>query len=105
QTNAYKVGQRLKSGIVDIQTRYPMIGDVRGKGLMIGVEFVQKAGKEPDPVMTAAVMEAAKSNGLLIGKGGLYGNTLRIAPPLSLTEAEADEGLGLLESALANATT
>lgn len=105
QTNAYKVGQRLKSGIVDIQSRYPMIGDVRGKGLMIGVEFVQKGGKEPDPGTTAAVMEEAKSNGLLIGKGGLYGNTLRIAPPLSLTEGEADEGLDLLESAIAKATS
>jgi 4-aminobutyrate aminotransferase len=50
-------------------------------------------------------MEEAKSNGLLIGKGGLYGNTLRIAPPLSLTEDEADEGLDLLESAIAKATT
>jgi 4-aminobutyrate aminotransferase len=49
-------------------------------------------------------MEEAKSNGLLIGKGGLYGNTLRIAPPLSLTEEEADEGLDLLESAIAHAT-
>jgi 4-aminobutyrate aminotransferase len=104
QTNAYKVGQRLKSGIVDIQSRYPMIGDVRGKGLMIGVEFVQKGSKDPDPGTTAAVMEEAKSNGLLIGKGGLYGNTLRIAPPLSLTEDEADEGLSLLESAIATAT-
>ena len=104
QTNAYKVGQRLKSGIVDIQTRYPIIGDVRGKGLMIGVEFIEKGGKDPDPVTTATVMEAAKSNGLLIGKGGLYGNTVRIAPPLSLTEEEADEGLNLLESAIANAT-
>ncbi|MEX1038282.1 MAG: aspartate aminotransferase family protein [Acidimicrobiia bacterium] len=104
QTNAYKVGQRLKSGIVDIQSRYPMIGDVRGKGLMIGVEFVRQGGKEPDATTTSGVMEAAKSNGLLIGKGGLYGNTLRIAPPLSLTEDEADEGLDLLESAIANAT-
>jgi 4-aminobutyrate aminotransferase len=104
QTNAYKVGQRLKSGIVDIQSRYPIIGEVRGKGLMIGVEFVQPGGKEPDPAVTAGVMEAAKENGLLIGKGGLYGNTLRIAPPLSLTEDEADEGLDLLESAIANAT-
>lgn len=104
QTNAYKVGQRLKSGIVDIQSRYPMIGDVRGKGLMIGVEFVHKSGKDPDPATTATVMEEAKSNGLLIGKGGLYGNTLRIAPPLSLTEDEADEGLDLLESAIARAT-
>jgi 4-aminobutyrate aminotransferase len=104
QTNAYKVGQRLKSGIVDIQSRYPMIGDVRGKGLMIGVEFVHNGSKDPDPETTAAVMEEAKSNGLLIGKGGLYGNTLRIAPPLSLTEDEADEGLDLLESAIAKAT-
>jgi 4-aminobutyrate aminotransferase len=102
QTNAYKVGQRLKSGIVDIQSRYPVIGEVRGKGLMIGVEFVQPGGKEPDPATTADVMEAAKANGLLIGKGGLYGNTLRIAPPLSLTEDEADEGIDLLESAIAN---
>ncbi len=104
QTNAYKVGQRLKSGIVDIQSRYPMIGDVRGKGLMIGVEFVEKGSKKPDPATTGAVMEAAKAKGLLIGKGGLYGNTLRIAPPLSLTEDEADEGLDLLESAIAKAT-
>jgi 4-aminobutyrate aminotransferase len=104
QTNAYKVGQRLKSGIVDIQSRYPMIGDVRGKGLMIGVEFVHNGSKDPDPETTAAAMEEAKSNGLLIGKGGLYGNTLRIAPPLSLTEDEADEGLDLLESAIAKAT-
>jgi 4-aminobutyrate aminotransferase len=105
QTNAYKVGQRLKSGIVDIQSRYPVIGEVRGKGLMIGVEFVQPGGKEPDPATTADVMEAAKANGLLIGKGGLYGNTLRIAPPLSLTEDEADEGIDLLESAIANTIT
>lgn len=105
QTNAYKVGQRLKSGIVDIQTRFPMIGDVRGKGLMIGVEFVVPGGKDPDAATTAAVMEAAKTGGLLIGKGGLHGNTLRIAPPLSVTEEEADEGLELLEAAIASATT
>ncbi len=105
QTNAYKVGQRLMSGIVDMQSRFPIIGDVRGKGLMIGVEFVHPGGKEPDAPTTAAVMEAAKAKGLLIGKGGLHGNTLRIAPPLSVTEEEADEGLGLLEAAIAAATT
>lgn len=104
QTNAYKIGQRLKSGIVDIQSRFPTIGEVRGKGLMIGVEFVFPGGKEPDAPTTAAVMEAAKAKGLLIGKGGLYGNTLRIAPPLSITEEEADEGLSMLEAAIASAT-
>jgi 4-aminobutyrate aminotransferase len=104
QTNAYKVGQRLKSGIVDIQSRFPMIGEVRGKGLMIGVEFILPGGKQPDAPTTAAVMEAANEKGLLIGKGGLYGNTLRIAPPLSITEDEADEGLNILEAAIASAT-
>jgi 4-aminobutyrate aminotransferase len=104
QTNAYKVGHRLKSGIVDIQSRFPMIGEVRGKGLMIGVEFILPGGKQPDTTTTAAVMEAAKDKGLLIGKGGLYGNTLRIAPPLSVTEDEADEGLNILEAAIASAT-
>jgi 4-aminobutyrate aminotransferase len=104
QTNAYKVGHRLKSGIVDIQSRFPMIGEVRGKGLMIGVEFILPGGKQPDATTTAAVMEAAKDKGLLIGKGGLYGNTLRIAPPLSITEDEADEGLNILEAAIASAT-
>ncbi len=104
QTNAYKVGQRLKSGIVDIQSRFPIIGEVRGKGLMIGVEFILPGGKQPDAPTTAAVMEAAKEKGLLIGKGGLYGNTLRIAPPLSITEDEADEGLSILEAAIASAT-
>jgi 4-aminobutyrate aminotransferase len=104
QTNAYKVGHRLKSGIVDIQSRFPMIGEVRGKGLMIGVEFILPGGKQPDATTTAAVMESAKDKGLLIGKGGLYGNTLRIAPPLSITEDEADEGLNILEAAIASAT-
>lgn len=77
-----------------------MVGDVRGKGLQIGVELVKPGTKEPDPETTARIMESAKDNGLLIGKGGLYGNVLRIAPPLTLTEAEADEGFDKLEKAI-----
>jgi 4-aminobutyrate aminotransferase len=104
QTNSYKVGQRLKSGITDIQSRFPGIGEVRGKGLMLGVEFVHGDDKAPDVDTTARVMEEAREAGLLVGKGGLYGNTLRIAPPLSVTEEEADEGLEKLESAISKAT-
>ncbi|CAN5810598.1 aspartate aminotransferase family protein [soil metagenome] len=91
QTNAYKVGNRLKSNLDGLAERSDIIGEVRGKGLMLGVELVRKGGLDPDPAAAAAVMEEAKKEGLLIGKGGLYGNTLRIAPPLSLTESEADE--------------
>jgi 4-aminobutyrate aminotransferase len=73
-----------------------MVGDVRGKGLMIGIELVEPDTKIPNARAAAAVMEHAKAQGLLIGKGGLYGNVLRIAPPLSLTMDEAAEGLDTL---------
>ncbi len=103
QTNAFKVGQRLRSGIDRIGDEVPVIGEVRGKGLMIGVELVKAGALDPDPDVTAAVMEEARKEGLLIGKGGLHGNVLRIAPPLSLTEEEADEGLEKLSAAVARA--
>lgn len=100
QTNAYKVGNRLKSSLDGLAERSEIVAEVRGKGLMLGVELVKKGGLEPDPAAAAAVMEEAKKEGLLIGKGGLYGNTLRIAPALSLTEAEADEGYEKLARAV-----
>ncbi|MDH3498490.1 MAG: aspartate aminotransferase family protein [Acidimicrobiia bacterium] len=100
QTNAAKVGQRLKDGIHHIAEEVPNIGDVRGKGLMIGVEFVAPGTRTPDAATTGRVMEEAKAGGLLIGKGGMHGNVLRIAPPLSITEDEADEGLAKLSQAV-----
>ncbi len=100
QTNAYKVGNRLKSNLDGLAERSEIIAEVRGKGLMLGVELVKKGSRDPDPAAAAAVMEAAKKEGLLIGKGGLYGNTLRLAPPLSLTEEEADEGFEKLSRAV-----
>lgn len=100
QTNALKVGNQLMNGIHRIADEVPEIVEVRGKGLMIGVEFGDPADLTPDTGLTAAVMEEAKAGGLLIGKGGLYGNTLRIAPPLSITEEEADEGLEKLKEAV-----
>ena len=104
QTNAQKVGQQLMDGIKNLADDVPAIGEVRGKGLMIGVELVKPGSKEPDAPVTAEIMERARDNGLLIGKGGLLGNVLRLAPPLSLTEDEAAEGLELLGSAVRQAT-
>ncbi len=104
QTNAYKIGQQLRSGLDAMAAEVPNIGDVRGKGLMLGVEFVVPGGKDPDPATTAQVMEEARAGGLLIGKGGVHGNVLRIAPPLSITEDEAAEGLEILGSAVRRAT-
>jgi 4-aminobutyrate aminotransferase len=100
QTNTRKVGEHLIARLRELGDKYEAIGDVRGKGLMMGLELVVPPGKDPDPKATAAVMEAARKEGLLIGKGGLYGNVLRIAPPLSLTMEEADEGFEMLAQAV-----
>jgi len=103
QTNALKVGEHLKLRFDRLAEETSVIGDVRGKGLMIGIELVQEGSKEPNPELATAVMERSKEAGLLVGKGGLYGNTLRIAPPLTLTMEEADEGASILEAAIRSA--
>jgi 4-aminobutyrate aminotransferase len=105
QTNTLKVGNHLKSRLDHLaDDPDSIVGDVRGKGLQIGVEFVKPGTKDPDPEITMQIMEGARQRGLLIGKGGLYANVLRIAPPLSLTEDEADEGFEKLEQAIDEAT-
>jgi 4-aminobutyrate aminotransferase len=85
--------------LVPLSEELEIVGEVRGKGLMIGVELVRPDGS-PAPETASAVLEAAREEGLLIGKGGLYGNSLRLAPALSITEEEADEGFARLERAL-----
>jgi 4-aminobutyrate aminotransferase len=100
QENAHKVGQQLRNDLDRLATEVPEIGEVRGKGLMLGVELVEAGSKTPDAAMATRVLEAARDEGLLIGKGGLYGNVLRIAPPLSLTADEATEGFTKLETAV-----
>ncbi|MEA2058839.1 MAG: aspartate aminotransferase family protein [Actinomycetota bacterium] len=103
QTNALKVGQFLRNGIDQVAEENEIIGEVRGKGLMIGVELVVPGGKEPNAAAAGQIMEEAKKDGLLIGKGGLWGNVLRIAPPLTLTQEEAEEGLEIIGRAVENA--
>jgi 4-aminobutyrate aminotransferase len=100
QANAGKMGARLLAGLRELAERCPVVGDVRGKGLMIGVELVVPGGKEPSPAAAARVVELARQRGLLIGKGGLHGNVLRLAPPMTLTEDEVAEALDVLAEAI-----
>jgi alanine-glyoxylate transaminase/(R)-3-amino-2-methylpropionate-pyruvate transaminase len=91
QENALKVGTHLKNRLLEIQERQPLMGDVRGMGLMLGVELVRdRHTREPGNTDAAQVLELCKERGLLIGKGGLHGNVLRIKPPMCLTKNDAD---------------
>lgn len=100
QGNAAKLGATLLTGLRDVAERCPLVGEVRGKGLMIGIELVGPDGYAPDAPAAARVLEETRARGLLVGKGGLYGNVLRLAPPLNLSQAEADEGLEILTASL-----
>jgi 4-aminobutyrate aminotransferase-like enzyme len=102
--NSQMMGKALRDGLESLQQRFQGIGDVRGMGLMQAIELVKDRGtKEPDPQGTARLMEAARKRGLLIGKGGLYGNSLRIAPPMIVNKSQIDDALRLLGEALAEA--
>ncbi|MFI6037374.1 aspartate aminotransferase family protein [Streptomyces sp. NPDC051315] len=101
QGNARRVGGVLIERLRAVAARDPGVREVRGRGLMIGVELTRPGTDQADPDRAAAVLEAARADGLLIGKGGGHSTSaLRIAPPLSLTVAEAEEGAAILESAL-----
>jgi len=104
QANSLRVGGYLKAGFSRLAEKHSLIGDVRGLGLMLGVELVKDRGtKEPAREECAAVFEACKDMGLLVGKGGLWGNTLRIKPPMIISAADADFMLAVLDEALASA--
>lgn len=100
QENAARQGRRLLGKLAALADDAPIIGEVRGKGLMIGIELVGRDGRAPNVDAVAGIMEETKERGLLVGRGGFYGNVIRIAPPLSITEEEIDEGFGILESAI-----
>ncbi len=101
QGNARRVGGLLIERLRSATAGLPGVREVRGRGLMIGIELVRPGTDEADPRAAAAVLEAARQGGLLIGKGGGHDSSaLRIAPPLSLTVAEAEEGAAILEHAL-----
>ncbi|MFH2009986.1 MAG: aspartate aminotransferase family protein [bacterium] len=95
-------GAQLRAGLDQLADRYAWVGEVRGMGLMAAMELVEDPKtKEPSPARATAIMEAAKAEGLLVGKGGLYGNVLRIAPPMLISEADVAEGLEKFGKAMA----
>jgi 4-aminobutyrate aminotransferase len=100
QANALRVGTILLTGLREAAASLPIVAEVRGRGLMLAVEIVRPGTTEPDSAATVRVFEECRRNGLLVGKGGLYNNVLRMGPPLTLTEEEAREGLAALTSAL-----
>jgi alanine-glyoxylate transaminase/(R)-3-amino-2-methylpropionate-pyruvate transaminase len=101
QENSRVVGGHFKSGLEELQKRHPLIGDVRGMGLMLGVELVRdRESKEPATAETAVVLEETRSMGVLVGKGGLFGNVLRIKPPMCITRDDVDFALVVLDRAL-----
>jgi 4-aminobutyrate aminotransferase len=101
QGNALRVGAILQAGLREAAAKHAIVADVRGKGLMLAVEFVEPGTLNPNAYATARVFEECRRGGLLVGKGGLYGNTVRMGPPLTLTEDEAREGLQILLDAIA----
>lgn len=100
QANCQQQGEYFLAGLRRLQEKHAWIGDVRGKGLMIGVELVRdRQTKEPASTECAQVFETAKDMGLLIGKGGLHGNILRIKPPMCIQQADVDFALAVLDEA------
>ncbi len=105
QQNALEVGAHLKNRLLELQDKHELIGDVRGLGLMLGVELVtDRKTKQPASTQAAEVMELCKERGLLIGKGGLKGNTLRIKPPMCITKDDADFLVECLDEVLGEVT-
>jgi alanine-glyoxylate transaminase/(R)-3-amino-2-methylpropionate-pyruvate transaminase len=101
QANALQMGNYILAGLNKLKEKHKIIGDVRGKGLMLGIEMVKdRATKAPASAECAQVVETAKDLGLLLGKGGLWGQTIRFAPPMCINKADADFLLAVLDEAL-----
>jgi 4-aminobutyrate aminotransferase len=105
QGNAYRVGKYLYEGLKPLEDRIEAVGEVRGKGLMLGVELVEdKESKRPDPEAVKRAMELCREKGLLVGRGGIYGNVLRVSPPLVITEDDAERAVQTIEASILEAT-
>jgi len=96
--NTHVVGGYFRQKLEELQQKYPLIGEVRGMGMMQALELVKdRQTKEPAAQETNSVLEAARNNGLLVGKGGMYANVIRMAPPMNISKADVDEGIRLLD--------
>jgi alanine-glyoxylate transaminase/(R)-3-amino-2-methylpropionate-pyruvate transaminase len=100
QKNCLELGSYFMEGLNRLRSKHPIIGEVRGKGLLIGIDLVtDRSSKGPASAECARVFERAKELGFLIGKGGFRGNVLRIAPPMCINRADVDFGLDVLDLA------
>ena len=103
QENALKIGNRILTGLNQLKEKHNLIGDVRGKGLMLGIELVKdRQSKEPAKEECAQILETCREMGLLLGKGGLWGQTIRFSPPMCVNEQDADFLLEVLDRALSD---
>lgn len=103
QTHAFDVGKHLISGLNRLKTRYPIVGDVRGSGLFLGVELVRDHRTlEPATPEAAAIVNVMRERGILLGTDGPYHNVLKIRPPMPFTVGDADVLLAELDASLAN---
>ena len=99
--NSAKMGAYMKQRLQEMAVQCPYLGDVRGLGLVMGMEFVKdKKTKEPAPGLIKPLIVDCANHGLLIGSVGMYGNVMRVAPPLVIKKAEADESLAIMEDVL-----
>jgi 4-aminobutyrate aminotransferase-like enzyme len=99
--NVETVGKYFRQKLEALQAKHPLIGDVRGLGLMLGLEFVKdQQTKEPAPQETNQFMERCRANGLLIGKGGFWSNVIRLSPPLNIGKAPVDDAVERMEKSL-----
>jgi len=100
--NCAETGAYLRGRLEELQEKHEIIGDVRGMGLLQALELVEdRQSKAPAATQTAMVMEAARENGLLVGKGGMYGNVIRLSPPMNIGRSDVDQFIELLDRSLA----
>ena len=100
--NSAEVGAYFRQRLEELKEKYPVIGDVRGMGLMQALELVKdRETKEPDPQSVAKIMEETKKRRVLVGKGGLYGNVIRTGMMLNSTKAQVDELIEALDVSFA----
>lgn len=100
-----EIGSRVMARYRELMEQYDCIGDVRGLGGMVGIEFVtDRASKTPDAALTSAVIQACAARGLLVENAGTYGNVIRLLAPLVMTDAQLEAGLNIFADALAACT-
>src|SRR5262252_8303527 len=98
--NAATVGSYYRQGLESLKEKHELVGDVRGMGLMQAIEFVKdRTTKEPAPETTNQFMEECRTRGLLVGKGGLFGNVIRTSPPLNIAKSDVDEAIRIMDEA------